>query len=153
MGAVKSDPRLWHFQFHATPELPEQLVAGREAIYFQDFVNRLAFRRDAVTKEDIAHYARSYSTATSLHAGCEFYRQLRAAEEFNRSRRERLDVPLILVGGDHATAAIAAEVADSLRKQGATHVMTEVIRDSGHFVPEEQTEALAALIQRYARSK
>jgi pimeloyl-ACP methyl ester carboxylesterase len=148
---VERDPRLWHFHFHATPELPEQLVAGREELYFQNFVGRLAFRKDAVTKEDIAHYARSYSRAKSLHAGFEFYRQFTAAAEFNRARQERLDVPLILVGGDKATAPISGAVAESLRKQGATQVVTEVIHDSGHFVPEEQPQALADLIKRHAR--
>ena len=43
---VKADPALWHFGFHQTPNAPERLIAGREAIYFREvFFNRLARNR------------------------------------------------------------------------------------------------------------
>ncbi|MGH8773341.1 MAG: alpha/beta fold hydrolase [Burkholderiales bacterium] len=32
---VKSDPSVWHFRFHQTPDLPEKLLAGRQLIYFR----------------------------------------------------------------------------------------------------------------------
>jgi hypothetical protein len=28
---VKRNPNIWHFAFHAVPELPEKLVQGKEA--------------------------------------------------------------------------------------------------------------------------
>jgi pimeloyl-ACP methyl ester carboxylesterase len=34
---IIADPRIWHFAFHAIPELPELLVAGHERAYFDYF--------------------------------------------------------------------------------------------------------------------
>jgi hypothetical protein len=34
--AVKANPITWHINFQQTPGLPEQLLAGREAIYLRD---------------------------------------------------------------------------------------------------------------------
>src|ERR1700722_20634200 len=36
--AVKSSPITWHINFQQTPDLPEQLIAGREAIYLRHFL-------------------------------------------------------------------------------------------------------------------
>src|SRR5262249_8727830 len=38
-GKVVADPLLWHINFQQTPELPEQLIADRQAIYFRHFFN------------------------------------------------------------------------------------------------------------------
>lgn len=35
---VIRNPQIWHFAFHAIPELPEMLVSGREAKYFAFFI-------------------------------------------------------------------------------------------------------------------
>src|SRR5580692_12021331 len=37
--AVKSSPITWHINFQQTPDLPEQLIAGREAIYLRHFLD------------------------------------------------------------------------------------------------------------------
>src|SRR5260370_23158478 len=41
--AVKAAPFAWHIMFHQTPDLPEQLLAGRETIYFRHFLDRDTF--------------------------------------------------------------------------------------------------------------
>jgi len=38
--AVKTSPITWPINFQQTPDLPEQLIAGREAIYFRHFLDR-----------------------------------------------------------------------------------------------------------------
>lgn len=38
---VIADPRIWHFAFHAVPDLPEILVTGRERAYFDFFFDML----------------------------------------------------------------------------------------------------------------
>ncbi len=37
-----ADPRIWHFAFHAVPDLPELLVASHECAYFDFFYNLMA---------------------------------------------------------------------------------------------------------------
>jgi pimeloyl-ACP methyl ester carboxylesterase len=148
---VEADPLLWHFRFHQTAKVPESLVTGRQQVYFrQAFFDRLAARPGAITDQDVAHYARAYSPAARLRAGFEFYRAFPETSRFNRSRRSRLDLPIVLAGGDQAVGRINPRIAEALRRLGCRNVTTELVRDSGHYVPEEQPDTLAALLERHA---
>lgn len=149
---VKVNPLLWHFEFHQTPDAPEKLIAGREAVYFREvFFDRLMVVRGAVTDVDIAHYANSYSTPKQLRAGLEFYRAFPANEKFNATQKDTINVPIVLAGGDKATGQTNPVIAKSLQKHGCTNVTVEIIKNSGHFVSEEQPEAVVKLIEQYAR--
>jgi pimeloyl-ACP methyl ester carboxylesterase len=35
---IQTLPEVWHIRFHQTPDLPEKLIAGRQAIYFRHFL-------------------------------------------------------------------------------------------------------------------
>lgn len=149
--SVTVDPLLWHFEFHQTPHVPETLVAGRQEAYFrQAFFDRLAGDPSVFTDEELARYAESYAAPDRLRAGFAFYRAFPANAQFNRSQRTPIDVPIVLVGGDHAVGQINPVIAEALREQGATDVKTELVTNSGHYVADEQPDAVAALIERYA---
>ena len=45
-----ADPRIWHFAFHAIPDLPETVVSGRERPYFDYFFNMRRARPSASTR-------------------------------------------------------------------------------------------------------
>ena len=62
--AVKANPITWHINFQQTPVLPEQLIAGREAIYFRHFLDS-----DTFSDADVARYARAYA-APNICARC-----------------------------------------------------------------------------------
>jgi pimeloyl-ACP methyl ester carboxylesterase len=69
---VKADPTLWHFGFHQTPNVPERLIAGREAIYFREvFFNRFSRNPAAISEQDLLHYVGSYASTDQLRAGLE----------------------------------------------------------------------------------
>jgi pimeloyl-ACP methyl ester carboxylesterase len=148
---VKTDPGVWHFRFHQTPNLPEELIMDRQVVYFREFFNRLALDRTAVSDADVRHYAGAYATLVQLRAGLEFYRRAYpAAEKFNAAERSVIDVPILLAGGDHAMGLLMPRLAESLREHGCFSVTVEVIKDSGHWVVDEQPEIVAELIERYA---
>jgi pimeloyl-ACP methyl ester carboxylesterase len=148
---VKANPALWHFAFHQTPHLPEKLLAGRQFVYFREFFDRLALNRNAITDADVAHYARAYEAPSQLRAGLEFYRRAYpASETFNAAHRSAIDVPIVLAGGDHAMGMLLPRLADSLRRHGCANVTVEVIKDSGHWVVDEQPDSVSELIERHA---
>ena len=148
---LKADPGLWHFGFHQTPDLPERLLAGRQFVYFREFFARLAFNRNAISDADVAHYARAYASERQLRAGLEFYRSAYpASEKFNATERSTIDVPFVLAGGDHAMGMLFPRMADAMRDHGCRNVTVEVIKDSGHWVVDEQPDIVAELIERYA---
>ena len=147
----KVNPVLWHFGFHQMPKLPEQLIAGRQFIYFREaFFDRFTLNNKAITDDEVTHYANSYGTPEQLRAGLEFYRAFPADEKFNSAQQSRLDVPIVLAGADHSVAPNLPRIAESLRKNGCANVTIEVIAKSGHYVAEEQPEIVAGLIERYA---
>jgi pimeloyl-ACP methyl ester carboxylesterase len=148
---IKANPALWHFAFHQTPDLPEKLLAGRQSMYFREFFDRLALNRKAISDADVKHYARAYAAPEQLRAGLEFYRRAYpASETFNAEERGTVDVPIVLAGGDHAMGRLVPRLGEALRKHGCTSVIVEVIKDSGHWVADEQPAIVAELIERHA---
>ena len=104
-GEVKADPLLWHINFHQTPDLPEQLIAGRQAVYFRHFWSLGTVNGDGISDDDAAHYASAYAAPEQLRAGFEMYRALPANEKFNAAQRGEIDLPLVLAGGDQGFPA------------------------------------------------
>jgi pimeloyl-ACP methyl ester carboxylesterase len=147
---VKADPLLWHINFHHTPDLPEQLIADRQAVYFHHFFRLGTVNGDAISDDDAAHYASAYAAPEQLRAGFEMYRALPANEKFNATQRSAIDLPLVLAGGDQGFGPLLPGIAEVLRTHGWSDVTVELIENSGHYVADEQPEALAALIERYA---
>jgi pimeloyl-ACP methyl ester carboxylesterase len=145
--AVKADPISWHIKFHQTPDLPEQLLAGREAIYFRYFLNRETF-----SDTDVARYARAYAAPEHLRAMLEIYRAFPENEKFNATQQNAITVPLVLAPGeDSPFARLMPSIAADLRAHGCANVEVELVKNSVHYVVDEQPKAIAALIERYAR--
>ncbi|HEX2494680.1 MAG TPA: hypothetical protein VHK24_12985 [Steroidobacter sp.] len=96
---IKGEPVLWHFGFHQTRNLPEQLIEGREFLYFRDFFDRLALNRNAISDADVEHYVKAYAGRELLRAGLGFYRSAYpASEKFNAAETARLSAPIVLAG-------------------------------------------------------
>jgi len=144
--AVKTSRITWHINFHQTPELPEQLIAGREAIYFRHFLDR-----DTFSDADVARYARAYAAPEHLRALLEIYRAFPANEKFNAAQQSAISLPLVLASGENSPfEKLMPSFAEALRDHGCTNVKIEVIKNSVHYVADEQPEAVAELIKRYA---
>lgn len=143
---IQTDPAVWHIRFHQADSLAEQLVAGRQAIYFRYFLQPQFF-----SDADVAHYAQSYAAPDHLRTAFEFYRAFPANEQFNAAERSPIDVPIVFGAGDRdAFAKYVPTIAEAMRAHGCTNVQIEFIRNSSHYVAQEQPGVLAELIERYA---
>jgi pimeloyl-ACP methyl ester carboxylesterase len=144
--AVKANPITWHIPFQQTPNLPEQLIAGREAIYFRHFLDR-----DTFSDADVARYARAYAAPNHLRAVLEIYRAFPANENFNSAQHGAISVPLVLAPGENSPfEKLTPRFAEALRDHGWATVKIEVINNSVHYVVDEQPGAVAQLVERYA---
>jgi pimeloyl-ACP methyl ester carboxylesterase len=142
---IKNDSVVWHIRFHQTA-LPEKLVTGRQVEYFRYYLGR-EFFSDA----DVAHYAEAYRDPDHLRTAFEFYRAFPANEKFNTEHSGPIPLPVVFGVGDRDYfAQFLPTIAASLRAHGCSNLKTEVIKDSAHYVAQEQPAALAALIARYA---
>jgi pimeloyl-ACP methyl ester carboxylesterase len=144
------DVALWHGEFHMVPDLPEALVADRQAVYFRYFFD-IGTRGDGVIgDEELAHYAAAYGDAAHLRAAFEVYRAIPTNVARNDAWRDPIDVPLCLVGGEHVFAPAHPAVAADLRASfGWSDVTVEVVADGQHYLVEERPDDIAALIERH----
>jgi hypothetical protein len=59
-------------------------------------------------------------------------------------------VPIVLVGGDITVGLFVKRLVGSLQKRGCTNVIPEIIKNCGHYVPEEKPGIMVELIEHYA---
>lgn len=137
---------LWHIGFIQAPgQLAEKLIAGRQAIYFdQDFAT------SKFTPAQRAYYARIYGVP-QLHAAFEIYRAFPKDAEFNAAQTKPNSVPLLVVVGEKSPFnAHLNTFVEGYRAKGMTRVEAARIPDAGHFVVVDHPEAVGDLIERNA---
>ncbi len=99
---LRSDPRVWHFAFHGARDVAEMLVAGRERLYLQAFLNARIFDSSAISEGDLDIYSSAYGAPGAMRAGFEVYRAFDRDVEDNRNalkRNGKLTVPVLAVCG------------------------------------------------------
>jgi pimeloyl-ACP methyl ester carboxylesterase len=146
--AIPTDPNLawktWHFAFHLVPDLPETLLAGREREYVGWFLKTKALAPGAFDEADLDHYAAALAGDGALRAGLAYYRD--AAESARKNHqaleRRRLTVPVLGISSSHGSIP---DMAASL-SPWAENTTGVVVPDAGHFIPDEQPEAVAAAL-------
>jgi pimeloyl-ACP methyl ester carboxylesterase len=146
---LMGDSRIWHFAFHAIPELPETLVQGHQRAYFDFFVNALAGRREAIGEDYREAFARAYERPQALKAGFDWYRAMAADLEHNL-RPKDFDTPILCLRGD-ADGRTPDDYVAGMRTMGAQHVAGGVLHGSGEFSPLEVPQAFIAAVREFAR--
>ena len=140
---------LWHFNFRG-PDV-ERLVAGRERIYLDRFWNELSANPPAIDEATRQHYAELYARPGAMHSAFNQFAAFNQDAEDNKvfAAQSNLSMPVLALGGDHS---FGTQMGDIMRLV-ATNVTTGVIRDSGHWVMEEQpAETTAAIVDFIDRS-
>jgi pimeloyl-ACP methyl ester carboxylesterase len=131
--------RKWNFIFQMLPDLPAELTRGKEDLYVGWWFKNKVYLPGVIPPDDVAAYVRAYAQEGRMDAAFDYCRNIEEDMRFNRSGfREKLPIRLLAVGGDHAIPNMGESLKPYFRD-----VTSLVIEDSGHFVPEEQPEALA----------
>jgi pimeloyl-ACP methyl ester carboxylesterase len=135
--------RLWHLAFNQLPTVNEQLVTGREEIFFG-----AEFDASAGTNKLPAEAVRYYIDTLAadpdhLRGSFGFYRAIPATIAQNEQRKtRRLTLPVLAIGG----AESSGEGAGNTMKLAADDVQTLVIPGCGHWVAEQAPEELLAAL-------
>ncbi|SFT81145.1 Pimeloyl-ACP methyl ester carboxylesterase [Kosakonia arachidis] len=133
--------KTWHFAFHLLPDLPEALITGREEVYLEWFLRRKAASPMAFSNADMAEYIRLLTQNGALRAGLAPYREVMtsAAQNWALSEQCKMTLPLLAISAEQGSIP---DMAAPLR-QFADNVTGITIKHSGHFIPDEQPQALA----------
>lgn len=138
---------LWHFHFYG--EVPEQLVAGRERIYFEHFWNDFAAdRTKSISEADRQHYAAAYARDGGMRAGFSYFRNFeKDAADFAKLAETKLTIPMLVLTGEKASG----EVLITQARLVATNVEGVVIKNAGHWLMEEATGEVMARLEAFLR--
>lgn len=141
-------PGAWHFNFHAIPELPEQLEQGKQREYFDFFYDAFSLNPEAITDQARAAYTQAYRSDTALTAGFNWYRTFPADAEHNQHPepgRTQINTPTLLLLSDRMTP-LAPAFDQGFKAAGLTAYRHAIVTGAGHFLPEEAPEATWQLI-------
>lgn len=133
-------PYPWWFAFHQVKGLPEKLLEGRAGLEHDWIFKYLTKHEDAITPLDRAVYARAYNSADAIRAGNAWYQSF-TQDIIDDKAYARLQMPVLGIGG----ASSGFEWLKAVMSQKAVN-FTPLKLDSGHFLPEEQPEAVASAI-------
>jgi pimeloyl-ACP methyl ester carboxylesterase len=134
--AIYDSPLYWHFRFHGST--PEALVKGREGIFFAYFWNDLAADKNhSLPEADRKAYLAEYSRPGRMRAAWEYFVSfIQAAKDFEELSKTKLTMPVLSIGGDKSLGGPLGEQA----KLVATDVSVVVVKNSGHWIMEEQPQ-------------
>jgi pimeloyl-ACP methyl ester carboxylesterase len=131
--------RKWNFIFQMLPDLPAKLTKGKEDIYLGWWFENKVHRPGAIPPPDVAAYVRAYAREGRMDAAFDYCRKIVEDMDFNKKEfKSRLPIRLLAIGGQYSIPNMGEALQPYFKS-----VTPVVIADSGHFVPEEQPEALA----------
>ena len=140
LGPEAANDRLWHFAFNRKRGLNEELVRGREHLYFGDqFAAKAAV---PLPEAAVGFYVQPLArSADALRASFEFYRAIDEITAQNERRRAHpLTIPVLTLAGDQSLGHRVGEIGQLI----ATDPVNVIVANCGHYLPEEQPEALLA---------
>lgn len=144
-SAAAVSQRLWHFGFNRLTDLNEELVQGRERLYFGYQFTKKAATPDAIPAYAVDVYVDAIvADPRGLRASFEYYRALDETIAQNEQRKKtRLTLPVLAIGGERYTGAAAAET----MRLAADDVTGVVVDDCGHYVAEEQPARFTEILE------
>jgi pimeloyl-ACP methyl ester carboxylesterase len=136
-------PFLWHFALHAVPELPEQLVGGRELGYFGYFYDLLSATPGVPSKEVRREQAAAYAAPGALSAGFGWYRAFTEDVEDNLAvaAGPPAQVPLLYLRGSAERGGSISTYLAGLHQAGVAGARPATIEGAGHFPHQEAPRA------------
>ncbi len=146
-GPAAANQRLWQFGFNRLDDLNEELVRGREQLFFG-----WQFATKAATPTAIPAYAVDVyvdaitADPRALRASFAYYRALDETIAQNEQRgKTRLTLPVLGVGG----ALWSGENAAQTMRLAADDVTGVVLDDCGHYPAEEQPTRFVEILENF----
>jgi pimeloyl-ACP methyl ester carboxylesterase len=135
---------LWWFAFNQVRGLPEQLLAGRSRYLIDWMCDYLIGDPSAISDRDRDIYARAYSTPDAIRAGSAWYQAL-VQDIADEKTYNPVTAPILALGGGEGSYQLLQKVLPSK----GTDVQVVEVPDSGHYIPEEQPEAVIQQLMRF----
>jgi pimeloyl-ACP methyl ester carboxylesterase len=147
---ILKSPLLWHFNFRG-PDV-DRLVKGRERIYLDRFYNELSADPKTIDEATRNHYARLYARPGNMHYAFEQFATFNTKDRADNKEfqaKGKLPMPILALGADHSFGDTQAVV---MREVGS-NVEAGIVKNSGHWIMEEQPAQTVKLIKAFLDKK
>jgi pimeloyl-ACP methyl ester carboxylesterase len=143
---------LWFFPFLATPGLAEEMINGKERIFYSWILQHMASHPDSVfTESDIDYYINTNTNPKLTKASCEYYRNIYVTtEQIKKLATNKLTLPVMVIG---AEKSLGQWMIDAVKNSFAPNAKGIIMKDCGHIIPEEKPHELAGYLLNFFSKK
>lgn len=135
----------WHFGFHASTDLAEAMIAGKEAPYLEHFFSEFSYRKDVFPPRFVERFSNQLKRPGALRGGLAHYRSIKQSRgQMQRWMTKKLGIPVGGFGGSHSLGDAVFRSVEQISELpfGGT------IEKCGHWVCEERPEVVIEQIER-----
>ncbi|MFT2016691.1 alpha/beta fold hydrolase [Streptomyces sp. 796.1] len=127
----------WWFAFNQLRGLPEELLAGRFRPVIDWLYGHMLLDQASVAEDARRVYAHAYATPEAIRAGNGWYQTMRK-DVIDLADHAPLTLPILTLAGELSYQALRQQMGPDK----GTDIRVVEVRGSGHYVPEEQPEAV-----------
>ena len=140
---VYDNPGIWHFRFNSSTL--EELVRGRERIYFDYFWNDFAAdRTHSIPEADRVAYTAAYARPGRMRAAWAYFVSA-GSQGFRAALSDQADISCPCDRGEKANGDVLARQ----MKLVASDVTVVVLEDTGHWVLEDRPKETADALVKF----
>jgi pimeloyl-ACP methyl ester carboxylesterase len=130
---------MWWWIIPLAPGVPERLVVGHERAFLTWFYEGAAVKPEAVEPAAVDEYLRTFSGREGVLGAMGIYRAaFTSIEQTEPLMTAKVQVPVVAMGGEKGLGAKVSEMV----RMVAQDVQAETLSGCGHFLPEEQPDAV-----------
>ena len=131
--------KIWQCYFHSIKGMPEQLIEGKEKEYINWFFSNKSVVKESIAESDLEVYYGAYKGKERLANSFSYYQAFAESAVQNKSHLQKIPLPVLAIGGESAQGL---HMGTAMSKVSINPVRSVSIKNCGHYVPEEQPEAL-----------
>ncbi|MCU7616239.1 alpha/beta hydrolase [Chryseobacterium sp. PBS4-4] len=133
----------WRIAFNQIKDLPGNLLEGRFHIVQNWLFDEMLVNKDSISDFDRQVYAKAYETKEAINASNAWYQAF--PEDIQDIKDMKIiEAPTLALGSTNATTMLKASLPNYIR-----NLEFKEIKNSGHFIVEEQPIEVANLISEF----
>lgn len=152
LRTLKQLRKSWYMFAFQLPWLPEYMLGRNHAETIGRMFQQAAVKKEAFPADVLAHYREAMSKPGALTSSINYYRALlrRPQNLLNSQAIRTINVPTLLIWGEQ-DIALDISLTEAL-DQWVTNLQVKRIRDSGHWVQQEQPELVNRFLKEFLQT-
>ena len=139
---------MWWWILPLAPGVPERLIVGHERAFLTWFYDAATADRTSISEESVSETLRTFSGNEGVLGALGVYRAaFETIDQTTPLTKSKVKTPILALGGEKALGAKVAEMVEAV----ANDVTAHVLRNCGHFIPEEQPMEFVRIFEAFSK--